>query len=86
MNSAEIQEAVYQWAVNNQFDAPYGVIVGEGKNQKGTKHKNVTFGRCRTLDAMVSIFNRNFIVVVTNRHGKQVFKSYDELMIFLNTL
>lgn len=86
MNSQEIQETIYQWALAKNFSAPYGVLASEHTNKKGKKYKAVTFGRARTLDAEVEIYNRNFIVVKTNRHGLQVFKDYDSLMQFLETL
>ena len=86
MNSEQIQQQVYDWALAKNFTAPYGVLTGEHTNQKGTKYRAVTFGRARTLDATVEIYNRNFIAVKTNRHGLQVFKDYDSLMQFLETL
>ena len=86
MNSAEIQKFICDWAHTKNFNAPYGILEGEFTNKKGKKYKSVTFGRARTLDASVEIYNRNFIVVKTNRHGVQSFKDYDSLMNFLETL
>lgn len=86
MNSQEIQDSIYEWAKAKNFTAPYGVLTSEHVNKKGKKYKAVTFGRARTLDASVDIYNRNFIVVTTSRHGSQVFKDYDSLMQFLETL
>jgi hypothetical protein len=86
MNSEEIQNAVYEWALTKNFTAPYGVLTGEFKSQKGTKYRAVTFGRARTLDATVEIYNRNFMVLRTSRDGSEVFKDYDSLMIRLETL
>jgi hypothetical protein len=86
MNSAEIQAAVYNWALGKNFTAPYGVLQGEHKSKAGKPYKSVTFGRARTLDCSVEIYNRGFIIVRTNRHGNQVCKSYDELMAHLETL
>ena len=86
MNSQEIQNAVYEWALTKNFTAPYGVLMGEFKSQKGTKYRAVTFGRARTLDATVEIYNRNFMVLRTSRDGSEVFKDYDSLMIRLETL
>lgn len=86
MNSVEIQESIYQWALTKNFTAPYGILTSEHVNKKGKKYKAVTFGRARTLDATVEIYNRNFIVVKTSRHDLQVFKDYDLLMQFLETL
>jgi hypothetical protein len=86
MNSQEIQQSIYEWALSKNFTAPYGVIEGEHTNRKGKKYKAVTFGYARTLDATVEIYNRNFIVVRTNQHGSQVFKDYTSMMQFLETL
>ena len=85
MNSKEIQEAIYQWALGHRFTAPYGVLKGDHVH-RNRPVKSVTFGYARTLDATVSIYNRNFIVVRTNRHGTQTFKSYDEVMKFLEEI
>ena len=86
MNSQEIQDAVYNWAVAQNFSAPYGVITGDHVNKKGIKYKSVTFGRARTLDATVEIYNRNFIVVRTSRHGSQSFKDALSMQRFLETI
>lgn len=86
MNSEAIQTEIYRWATNRDFTAPYGVITGEHVNNKGTKYKSVTFGRARSLDCSVQIYNRNFITVTTNRHGNQVFRNYADCQTFLNTL
>lgn len=86
MNSQDIQTEIYRWAINQNFSAPYGVLTGEHISKKGTKYKAVTFGRCRSLDCTVQIFNRNFITVTTNLHGNQVFRSYQDCQNFLNTL
>ena len=86
MNSKEIQEHVYNWAMSKNFSAPYGVIMGEHKSKKGTKYLAVTFGRARTLDASVEIYKRNFIVLRTSRNGSEVFKSVADLQQKLETL
>lgn len=86
MNSTQIYENVIAWAQSKNFTAPYGVIYSELTNKKGTKYKAVTFGRARTLDCTVEIYNRNFMIVLTNRHGYEVFNSFDEMMKFLETI
>lgn len=86
MNSQTIQDEIVRWATGSNFSAPYGVLTGEHVNHKGTRYKAVTFGRARSLDCTVQIYNRNFITVTTNRHGNQVFRSYDDCQRFLNTL
>ena len=83
MNSKQIQEEVFEWALAQNFTAPYGVLDGESKNNKGTKYKSVTFGYARTLDAHVKIFNRNWIIYESSAHEREVFKDYCSLMAFL---
>lgn len=81
MNSQDIQTAVYDYCTSrDDFTAPYGVLSGEHTNKKGAKYKSVTFGRAKTLDATVEIYNRNFIVLRTSNNGTEVFKNYNELM------
>jgi hypothetical protein len=82
MNSEQIQNAVYEWARNNAtLTAPYGVLTGEHVNKKGKPYRSVTFGRARTLDATVEIYNRNFIILRTSNNGSviKILKSYSEL-------
>lgn len=86
MNSQEIQTSITDWANQRDFTAPYGVLSGSHVNKKGRKYLSVTFGRARTLDATVEIYNRNFMIVRTNRHGSQVFKDVTEMRNFINTL
>lgn len=87
MKSIDIQNKIESWAKGKNFTAPYGVLTGEHQNKKnGRKYLSVTFGRARTLDATVEIYNKNFIVVRTNRHGTQAFRSIEELESFLETL
>jgi hypothetical protein len=86
MNSQTIQDNIESWAIAKNFNAPYGVLTGIHTSKNGTKYKSVTFGRARSLDATVEIYNRNFIIVRTSRHGSQVFKKYEDLSQFLETL
>jgi len=86
MNSTDIQEAVYQWALSKDFDAPYGVLTGEGSNIYNRKYKSVTFGKSRIFDATIYIYNKNFILAETSHRKSFVFKTYDELQNFLNEL
>lgn len=85
-NSAELQDYIVDWANASDFSAPYGVLSGSHVSKSGRKFLSVTFGRARTLDATVEIFNRNFILVKTNRHGTQTFKNIPDLETFLETL
>jgi len=86
MNSKEILEHLYQWAKAKDFNAPYGVLTGEHVNKKGRKYLSITFGRARTLDATVEIYNRNFMILRTNVHGSTVFNGLDTLEEALATL
>lgn len=86
MNSQAIQNHIEAWAATKGFNAPYGILTSSHANKNGTKYLSVTFGRSRTLDATVNIYNRNFITVKTSRHGQQVFKNPQDLMDFLDTL
>jgi hypothetical protein len=64
----------------NSQEIPYGILTGEHVNKKGSKYRAVTFGRARTLDATVEIYNRNFLILKTNRTGTEVFKNFESLM------
>ena len=94
MNSEQIQEYVYQWALTKNFTAPYGVLTGSvsvrpvkpGQVARGKKFRSVTFGYARTLDATVEIYNRNFILLRTSRGQPQVFKDLPSLMKELENL
>ena len=86
MNSLEIQNKIYQWALSKNFTAPYGVLSGAHTNKKGKKYLSVTFGYARTLDATVEIYNRNFIVFRSSRSGSRVFKSVEELQKELDSI
>ena len=87
MSSADIQSAVYDWARNRRFTAPYGVLSGTHTNSKGKTYRSITFGYARTRDYEVQIYNRNFIVLRDSfSRGGLLFKSYDELMTHLETL
>jgi hypothetical protein len=86
MSSQQIQDRIYAWAQSQCFTAPYGILTGSHVNPKGTKYLSVTFGRARTLDATVEIYNRNFMILRTNRSGSQVFKNIMDLEEVLKTL
>ena len=86
MNSQQIQSDIESWAKAQNFTAPYGILTGTHVNGRGTKYLSVTFGRARTLDATVEIYNRNFMILRTSRHGSQVYKNYADLKQFLGSL
>ena len=87
MNSQEISDAVYAYAKGrSDFTAPYGVLQGEHVNKKGTKYKSVTFGRSRSLDATVDIYNKNFMILRCSHLADRVYKNYDDLMTAIKEL
>lgn len=87
MNSREISEHLYNLIKSKgTFNAPYGVLDSESTNQKGNKYFSITFGRARTLDATIEIYNRNFMLLRTSRGQRDVFKNVAELEIALNNL
>ena len=86
MNSQQVQDQIYQWAVGRNFTAPYGVLTGAHTNSKGRPYLSVTFGRARTLDATVEIYNRGFMILRTSRHGSEVFKTVADLQQALDAL
>lgn len=86
MNSQQIQDQIAQWALEKNFNAPYGVLTGSHTNKKGIKYLSITFGRARTLDATVEIYNRNFMILRTNRTGSEVFRNVADLQQILDTL
>lgn len=86
MNSQQIQQQIYAWAKSQNFTAPYGILTSEQVNKNGRRYLAVTFGRARTLDATVEIYNRNFMILRTSRFGSQVFKNVADLQQTLNTL
>lgn len=86
MDSKEISNSIYEWALDQGFTAPYGVLQGEHTNKKGHKFQAVTFGRARTLDATVEIYNRKFIVLRTSNNGSELFNDYVTLMARLKEL
>jgi hypothetical protein len=86
MNSREILDSIEAWAHSQNFNAPYGVLTGSHTSKNGRTFLSITFGRARTLDATVEIYNRNFMILRTNRFGSQVFQTLKDLQQTLNTL
>lgn len=86
MNSQQILDTIESWAKSRNFSAPYGILTGEHTNKSGRKYLSITFGRARTLDATVEIYNRNFMILRTSRTGSEVYKNFQELQTALDTL
>lgn len=86
MNSQQILDQIEAWAKTKNFTAPYGVLTGSHVSKKGKKYLSITFGRARTLDATVEIYNRSFMILRTSRTGAEVFKTVADLQQALDTL
>lgn len=86
MNSTEIQAAIKELVLSLDFNAPYGVICDGDVDSKGKKFLIVTFGRSRTLDATVKIYNRGFMILRTSRDGSTVYKNFEDLKAAIETL
>tara|TARA_R110000868_G_scaffold324272_4_gene585162 strand:- start:227 stop:487 length:261 start_codon:yes stop_codon:yes gene_type:complete len=86
MKSIEIQAKVVDFVKAGSFSAPYGVLTSEGKSKAGRPYLSVTFGRARTLDATVEIYNKSFIVVRSSRTGSATYRNVDDLFVALNSL
>lgn len=87
MNSQDIQDSVVRYAQNRaDFNAPYGVLTSTGTDTKGKTYLSVTFGRARTLDVEVRIYNRGFMLLRSSREGMQVYRSYQSLIDRIKTL
>jgi hypothetical protein len=84
VNSQQILAHIEQWAQGRKFTAPYGILRGSHVNKKGVKYLSMTFGRAGTLDATVEIYNRNFMILRTSRHGSQVYKNFADLQLILD--
>lgn len=80
MNSQDIQQHIADWAGAQNFSAPYGILTGQHVNRKGTKFLTVTFGRARTLDLTVEIYNSKFIILRSSRNQSQAFNDLPSLM------
>lgn len=74
----ELQQRMVDWlfARRDTFNAPYGILDGKRSIGKGFV-REITFGRCRTLDAHVTIWSPTKLVLKTNR-GDWVLQSEQE--------
>lgn len=86
MNSHEICEYLENLIKSKNFNAPYGVLTNEQTSRKGYKYLSITFGRARTLDATIEIYNRKFMLLRTSRGNKEVYTDIKELEEALNNL
>ena len=84
MNSNQISQQVQDWASEQDFTAPYGVVAGKGRSPKGRMYLSVAFGYAGTLDAHVRVFNRNFMIYESSAGEREMFADSVNLMTFLN--
>jgi len=85
--SENIQNRVYEWALAQDFTAPYGVLTSDRAPAEGRKYRSVVFGHARTRDVEVRIYNRNFIVVRDSAYREsRTFNSEQALMVALNLI
>jgi hypothetical protein len=86
MRSQEILEDLYQKISAADFDAPYGIVTGEHVNGKGQRYLSITFGRRRTLDATVEIYNQNFMILLASNRPRQRFWSVSDVKHVIDLL
>lgn len=86
MSREDIQDRIYEWAANQQFTAPYGILTGKQTNKTGRSYRSVTFGYARTRDFEVQIYGPKFMVLRDSRDGNTTFGPSAELMDHLATL
>ena len=86
--SETIQNELYEYILSKGvFDAPYGVLLSDHVSKKGFKSKAITFGRARTLDATIEIYNRMYIVMKTSQYNRsKVFFDIEDLKAEIDTL
>ena len=86
MNSQQILDTIELWAKGRNFTAPYGILTGSHVSRNGKKFLSITFGRARTLDATVEIYNRNFMILKTSRGNCEIFNNFLDLRNALTNL
>jgi hypothetical protein len=86
MSREEIQTFIYDWAQEQFFTAPYGILTSKQTNKIGRSYRSVTFGYARTRDFEVQIYGPKFMVLRDSRKGNTTFGSPAELMDHLATL
>jgi len=82
----EIQTAIYDWAMEQNFTAPYGILTSKQTNKIGRSYRSVTFGYARTRDFEVQIYGPKFMVLRDSRDGGITFGSPAELLHHLTTI
>jgi len=88
MTREAVAELLYNYiqAHESNFNAPYGVLMGNHVNQTGKKYVQVAFGRARTLDASVDVYGPKFIYFRTSSGRRELVRSLDAAKEFINQL
>lgn len=88
MSNESIQNELYEYILSKGvFNAPYGVLTSDHVSKKGFKSKAITFGRARTLDATIEIYNQKYIVLKTSQYNQnKVFFSVTDIKTEIDTL
>ena len=70
----------------SNFNAPYGVLMGNHTNKTGKKYVEITFGRTRTLDATAAVYGPKFIYFRTSGGRDELVRSMDAAKQFVDRL
>lgn len=85
MKTAEFVDQMIDWA-REHGTAPYGVMSGVKSNSFGRKYTRITFGRARTVDITVDIYNTKFVVIRTSQDqfgASNICRSPEDTFAFL---
>jgi hypothetical protein len=80
MSREDIQTAVYDWAHEQRFTAPYGILAGKATSNSGRSYRSVTFGYASSRDFEVQIYGPRFMVLRDSRDGNTTYTSVSDLL------
>lgn len=89
MSPSEVQDLLEKFIRECDFNAPYGILTGEGKSSKGKSFKSITFGRAATLDASIEIYGERFMLLKTSRgrhYDTGLYSNIEQLKEAIKTL
>ena len=87
MSREDIQNRIYEWATNQRFTAPYGILTSKVTSVGGRTYRSITFGYARTRDIEVQIYGPRFIRLRDSAASDEpIFTSESTLMDHLATL
>ena len=81
-------EELYNYICDHasNFNAPYGVLMGNNTNKTGKKYVEITFGRTRTLAATAAVYGPKFIHFRTSTGRNELVRSLDAAKEFVDRL